>query len=968
MARYLQLFKGRLWITGAILLMLTAGAAPSTAQGRGIEVRSISPELMPADPGGIFILAFRVANRRAGEETLREEVDLPDGWHLVIPLFDFILGPDREASRIVVLRAGHQQEAGDYTVRYGVTGSGDQGLTDHAAVRVILPPVHELSLMPEGPLPEQAIAGEPFSFQARLVNGGNVPLTVTMGATIPGGGSVLVEPGALSLAAGESRVIGVRGHADPALKRLRRQSVLLEAVCDQGKDGQPLAARLTVPLQVVPLVAGEDIYHRFPLELSAHFGGDGHRQGLQVALSGDGYLDESHRHRLEFSIRVPDRTDRALLADRDEYRVRYSTAHYTARAGDLAYGLSDLTSYNRYGRGAGAELHVPDSSLEAGLYHVVDRWSLQERRDTGAYLSHTPRPGTELRFNALRLDYDGWKRFSSSNDSLFSMQGNFDWQNRHRLEMELAYSRGDRHNMEMSRGGREGGAKGRAYRLSYHGSLFRDVRIALSSRRSGSDFSGRNSDSARHAASIALPLTGRLRFNASCNRYEGNLHSDVKRGSAPREDLCRGGLSLKLPRRWFLDMQYTLYNRADDVPATARRLREHSTRLAAGRSSGPLSYRVDIRRARVENILHHRDYISWNYDVSMTYRPRRSLFLSVSGGFGDEEHEKGESHLLRRERYFGGSFRWQGTNNFSVYGTYRRNDLDYPDQPMRERVDVDHYGAGLRYLLPNDHHLDFDIRRSQGSARDSCTTYHATYRIPIDIPVGRKKTTGSLSGRVSRAGARGETGLAGVVVYAGGTAARTDSDGRFQFLTLSPGEHELRLDERSTGGGLVVVDGASTSVTVTGGRTIERDIRLTESGSLAGQIVILQAAHGPGTGIGKAGGSGYLVGSGNGKDYRNGTAGGGAGTILVEMSRRADLRRTISDQQGRFLFEGLHPGEWTVKMYAHNLPDHHYPETPTLSVSIAPGVRQEIIAHVLPRLREINIIDEGRLGPEIGTQ
>jgi hypothetical protein len=926
-------------------------------------VQRTSSEFIQADPEQIVTLSFRVANRSSREETLRERVELPEGWHLVVPLFDFILGAGGEMSRIVVIRTGRPQAAGDYDVRYHVTSRRDSSVSVSESLKVIVPSRCELYLLPEGPLPERVAAGEPFSFQARLVNGGNVPITVTLSAAITGGGTVTVEPASFGLAAGDSRVVGVGGHADPALKQPRRRSVLIDAACDRLQDGRPLTARVTVPIEVVPLVAGEDIYHRFPLELSVLAGLDDHRQGMQFSLAGEGHLDENRRHRLEFSLRAPDRTGRAVLGDRDEYWMRYGTTRWTAKAGDLAYGLSDLTSHYRYGRGAGVELHVPAGSLTAGMYHAADRWGFQERRDTGGYLSHVPGPGAELRFNVLRLHYDAWSSFPATGDTLFSLQGQFRFRDRHRIEMEYGFSRGDRHNMEMSRGGREGDAKDRALRLSYNGVLFRDVGIILSSRRSGPDFSGRNSDSAVRAASLSVPLNRRMRFNSSCNRYERNLQGDPRRGSAPRENLYRSGVSMKLPLRWFVGFYYERYDRSDDLPADARRLREHNARVTAGRSAGPLWYRLEARRGRGEDLLRRVDYRSAAYEASAAFRHRRGLFISLICGFGTDDQDRGERYLLRRERYFGGSVRWKPTENGTMYGTYRRNDLDCPGRPMRERADTDHYNAGFRYRLPNGHRLELDVRRSDGSARESRTICQATYTIPLDIPLGRRQSSGSLSGKITRADVPGRAVRAGAVVYVDDTASRTDDQGRFQFLTLSPGVYELRLDERVLEEGLVVADGTSTTVTVAGGTSVERDIRLTASASLFGRIVIVEPERDPE----RAEGDSFLVGDGNGAGSNGGGLGGIEG-ILVEICRHGDLRRTISDQHGTFLFEGLHPGEWTVKVYGHNLPEHHYTERSTLSVSMAPGETGEIVVEVRPRLRRIKNVGKYRLPDEIGME
>lgn len=952
-----------------LLALLVFQMVPSVALARGVEVRSVSPAVVIAEPGEIVTLSFRVTNRTSVEQQLEEAVALPEGWRAVMPLFDFLLGPDREATRIVVIQAGRHAGSGDYDIRYTVTDVKDPAVSDGASVRLSLSPVYDISLDIYGLAPEQVIAGETFSFKARVANPGNSPLNVRLAAEIPGGGAVSAEPSAFTLSPGDNRLVDVTGYTNPGVHRLERRSVRIDAATDRVVDGRPVAARLSVPLEVVPLVAGVDIYRRFPVELSAHLGGDEDDHGVQFTLRGDGYLDEAREHRLAFSMRAPDRKEKAVLAHREEYWGRYNTTAFSVLAGDQSYGLSELTSQGRYGRGAGADYHDPGMPAGGGLYHVVDRWGLQKRKDTGAYFSYRPLSWADFRLNLLRLGYDAWGSYPVTSDDLASLQGNFTLRENDRLRAEFGYSSGDRYNMEMSRGSRTGKATDTAYRADYYGTFFKDLRLNLTSRRSGPQFAGRYSDTLEHRAGLDFPMFQRLRFNFTYQRYERNLDADPLRGSAPRENLYRGGFNLRLPRQWHVGLTHALYDRSDALPARGLDRQEHQNTISLGRSAGAFSYRVQARHNRARKVRQGPDYSYWAYDGSLTYRHNRTLYLTVTGGYSEDDRKNVDSRLLQQGKYIGGSARWQPTADFSIHANYRRNDTDYPDEPLRERFQTDHYGAGLSRRLPNRHRIQVDARRSSGTARESYTTYYATYTIPFNVPIGRKQSVGSLTGRVFRADAPGNPGVAGAVVYVDGTAARTDTTGRFQFMTLPPGDYELRLDDRSIDLGMVQAGIKRARVTVTGGQTVEKDISLTDSGSVEGLINIADPpGNGNGNGLvinGNGEENGYVAGgpnnNNNNKNNRNNNANG---NILVEMARDGETRRTISNKDGRFLFEQLVPGDWTLKVYGHNLPEHHYLENGTLELLVEAGKRQEVTVRVLPRMREIRFIDEGRISAE----
>ncbi|UCB52270.1 MAG: hypothetical protein JSV10_09845 [Candidatus Zixiibacteriota bacterium] len=110
----------------------------------------------------------------------------------------------------------------------------------------------------------------------------------------------------------------------------------------------------------------------------------------------------------------------------------------------------------------------------------------------------------------------------------------------------------------------------------------------------------------------------------------------------------------------------------------------------------------------------------------------------------------------------------------------------------------------------------------------------------------------------------------------------------------------------------------------------------------------------------------FLVGPGKEEklekdDLRNGR---GLGNTLVEITNGKEVLRQLTDQEGRFYFEEVRPGTWTLKVYDHDLPAQHYLEQEEFRFELKPAEEKEVTARVLPRLRPIQIIDEGPLGQE----
>ena len=143
-------------------------------------------------------------------------------------------------------------------------------------------------------------------------------------------------------------------------------------------------------------------------------------------------------------------------------------------------------------------------------------------------------------------------------------------------------------------------------------------------------------------------------------------------------------------------------------------------------------------------------------------------------------------------------------------------------------------------------------------------------------------------------------------------------------------------------------------MTVAGAQTATAEVSLTRGASLRGQIFIAPPENTNGYGYGKGNGNGYVNGNGNGNrngnGYVNGNGNGkgngtvnggnganGLGNLLVELRNGEQTLRTVSDRTGAFLFQQLLPGEWTLRVYPHNLPAHHQLETPSRTLHLRPG-------------------------------
>ncbi len=204
------------------------------------------------------------------------------------------------------------------------------------------------------------------------------------------------------------------------------------------------------------------------------------------------------------------------------------------------------------------------------------------------------------------------------------------------------------------------------------------------------------------------------------------------------------------------------------------------------------------------------------------------------------------------------------------------------------------------YTLQNDH--IFSIRGYWINNRNEGGSFQETsfllsYTIPLGIPFKKKKGIGGIRGTVLDG--QGKP-LQQVVVEVGGLTAVTDNAGEFTFPGFKPGTYYLGVAQGSIGMGRITSEKTPRPIEVRGGETSQVSIRITPS-------------------------------------------------------------CRVTDDKGRFSFYDLRPGIWTVKVAADNLPAYHYVEKESYQVELKGGEEQVIDIQVLPRVRKIQMIDEGQI-------
>ena len=918
----------------APLLLSLAGNACAQGKGYGVEVRLMTPPLIEAKPGDIVSVSFAVENA-AQDDTFEERLSIPDGWLLITPADVFRLGAKQNTVRILAFQVPRSAPAGEFRVAYHVRSKRDPAISDEVELRVAVTTQKGLKLFIES-APDTAAAGESYEINARIANEGNSPVSITLSAKSAENFQVELSPQEATLPVSGNAQVTVSVKIPSGIMKNVRNTVSLVA---SAKDDPSVRTTIYASTDILSRRAEIDLYHRIPAELTLRAMGKRNNtgsNGWDAHLEGGGAIDESGLRHMEFLFSCPDTNDKGLYGERDEYYMNYYDPGLDIRLGDQSYGLSLLTSYARYGRGAEIKYHPETGRFGVGGYALKSRFSVPAWKENGVYAESSVFTWSKLKFNYLQKEYDRYNTSPRIQDNICSIEGTFNPTKDAKLTVEYAKSEREASSQKLNDD---------AYRAELFGNIGK-ARYYLNKKHAGPDFHGYYNDSDYMSGSLNIPFSKHTEGFISYSTYETNIDKRSDKGTASEEEkLFQTGFRYSFQNGWYAQLTYDGFKRKDVMPPAEYDFEEMAWRFSIGRSAGKFNYRIEARNADQDDNISKVSASLWNYSFYASYAPSGKLFFTFYGGFGDDDALDG-SRLLSDQSNLGVSFRWTLTDNITLSGWFTKYNFD-SNNPESNQYDVE-----LRYVTDREQTWSAEMRRyDMENVRDIETDYVLSYSIPIGIPVGKKKSLGVVAGKVWKQNDDGRSPLANAVVTISGIMAVTDASGRFS-LSAPPGDYLLNVRRSSVGIENRAAEKLPLKVTVEPGKRSNVELNIVKAASLRGRVVLTSngdiETKGGLTVVGEP-----LSGSSKLPDKIRG--------VLVEISREDEVLRTLSDENGEFSFPDLRPGAWKFIAYENNIPPYHYIQNPKEDIILLPGGLKEIEVRVVPKKREIKMIDQGTI-------
>ena len=939
-----------------LLLFSQQGTAICQTKGHGVEVRIVSSPVVDSVSGETLTLSFTVTNKTTQQEEFIENLELPSEWRVINPATTIVLENGKSQARIFAVLVPASTSAGVYDVTYSVHSRRDPAIRDFDSVKINVLPVSRIKILPEGQ-PINVIAGEEYLVNLRVLNEGNAQSHLLIAVRSTQGSIVQVDPDVAVLIPGGSLVIAVRVKTSAKINRRVKDRLLVEA--RYADDKTPLAAGVTVSVDIIPRLTGEDdIFHRIPSTVNLRMMGSGNGATNQIQFSGSGSLDDEGHKKIDFLLRGPNTQNAGVFGERDQQYLNYSKENLDVRAGDQNFTLSRLTEYYRYGRGLAFDTRRP-RGIEFGAYTSQQRWGSPDEREAGFYIRKNINDKLSLKFNALDKRVDSPLGFR---DRLLS------------LEASMTPVRNTNINFEYGTCSTNRNVHGdkQAYSFRLDGNN-RGAHYSLERIHAGPGYYGYYRDTDYTSGTISFPLSERLRMRVLTRTWRQNLDLNESRGTSPKETHNQFGMSYALPSGVHISLDTGWLHRYDLQQPSGFNYSERSLRLGAGKSFGNYSIQTYVTDGSQKDFLDGTmDHIS-RYSVYGSFRPSARQYYSIYAQMGDCMN--GETHLLGGNNSVGFYGQWKPTDQLTCTLLYG---IDQPD--INGRPDLHQFYFTGAYEFTGGKKLVLRARNLDGITGPDTRSFLISYELPWGIPVSKKKNMGVIKGRIYDSEDPKKAGIPRAIVTANGATTITDNQGNFEFKSLAAGTYSVVLDRNSIGLKRIPTCKVPITVEVKRNESTEVEIGTARSTGLFGNVSIysrsmLSKENDEGklinftsNGTFVEGDRGSNLSTGNSEYDHNEpgmsdlTKGAGLQNILVELTNdHSEVLRTLTDTKGDFSFDDLAPGQWRLKVYKHNLPTFHELENGQMEFDLEPGTKSTVPIRVVPRLRPVKIIEQGQL-------
>jgi len=923
-----------LWLLWVIFL--PAGPVIARAQSNTLQLNFTGNTQAVIQAGGVFTGQVLITNTAEQPQSVHDELLLPEHWrHVLAPEATFSLKPGEAYSRLIAFSVPASAIADTYQVAYQTVNAQDSTLAGRVELRVVVLPKVEINWFAID-VPAYAVGGEPYDIPLRIENLGNVHTPVKISARGTPQTRITFTPETVELDAGVVDTVTLQVQTDPDLPNQLRQEINIQ-ITTPALAGERITQSKTFFINVIPRnPKSVTPYYRLPVQIRMTTAMDKDQIRPQVEVSGSGSLQEGGENRVDFLFRGPDARYVRYYSQREEYRLGYQQGPFALQLGDRFYSLSILTDRYRYGRGLSFNYNFNHS--EVGVYYLRNLYQHPMQTNLAAYIHRQVSQKIAIQGNLLNR----WLGEKGGSDQIFSLESMISpWTN---TTLEAEYGQGIQ-NKQFTDG---------AYRLELKGKTIHQVSFDLGGIYAGTGYSGYYKDIIYNRGTVEIPINKSMNFHLLYRSITRGLQPEKMHTVATRNREYRSGMSYLFPFGVWFNLQYQYFAYRFSPPDGAgfdNRLNTAILDAFYRKGQWQLNTRAEVGIRR--DALLEESQLFRRFRVGTAYYPTNNQEYNVYVERGNDMYSPLQSHTttLRLSGVWRLNERIRGMVNY-VWSRYEAS------QPW----DRNDWLCNVTYMLPGRGSLELSARYIRTPLGNDLAG-HVTYSLPIGVPVAKKRNISSLKGVVFHSMGTRQEPLRGVLVDVGTQQAITNTDGMFLFPALTANTYLLRIDRTSLGFDRIPVQPMPLPVSLQPGEEKDLEIEITAPAGIHGRVVVPERDS---TRIHQGGGK-LLLGPENAEStgrvaaQQVETLAAGVSGVMLEISRDGKAYRTTTNLLGRFAFDELRPGEWTLAVEERSLPDGYTLDQKSYQVALSPGKQEQLDIYIYPQYREIQILEQGEI-------
>lgn len=225
--------------------------------------------------------------------------------------------------------------------------------------------------------------------------------------------------------------------------------------------------------------------------------------------------------------------------------------------------------------------------------------------------------------------------------------------------------------------------------------------------------------------------------------YKTNLDMlSTKNSVANQEVLSQAGVKYMLSHGWYTQLKFGSFSRKDRLNLAQYDMEEKAYSLGLGRSAGKVNFHIETRYADQFDNLNSTNTSPYSCSSYISYRPSSNLYLALYGGWGSNNSLSG-SRLLSDQDNLEFSFNWKALEKLALKGWYTKYNFS------SNMYESDTSRLEICYTMPDSNCLSLKNRRySWNYGEQMRTDYVLSYNMSFSIAIGKKKSLGTILGKV----------------------------------------------------------------------------------------------------------------------------------------------------------------------------------------------------------------------------